>query len=86
MGIKPDEQIRPLSQIAADIRTNWPTLAMAGYAAVPYVDAMASLAGIGDRYFQDSAESIVRYFLSNAGGWRGQHAKRIKAELRAMLS
>jgi hypothetical protein len=85
MGVKLDQQKRPLREIAADIRANWPTLAKAGYAAVPYVEAMEDLDSIGGRYFADSAEYIVRYFLSNAGSWRGEQAKAIKAELRAML-
>jgi hypothetical protein len=33
----------------------------------------------------DGAETIVRYFLSNASTWRGEDAKRIKAELKSML-
>ena len=28
---------------------------------------------------------IVRYFLSNATTWRGEDARRIKAELKALL-
>ena len=30
----------------------------------------------------DSGRSIVRYFLGNAGAWRGDVAKAIKAELK----
>ena len=30
----------------------------------------------------DSGRSIVRYFLGNAGTWRGDVAKAIKAELK----
>ena len=85
MAVKADKQNRALSAIAADIRANWPTLARAGFAAAPYVEAMESLNLITDRYYQDSAETIVRYFLGNAGSWRGDAAKRIKAELRAMV-
>ena len=33
----------------------------------------------------NSAESVVQYFLANAGTWRGDDAKRIKAELKSML-
>lgn len=73
---------RPLHIIADDIRCNWNNLS--AYAA-PYVDAMTDLSKLNDMYHSDSATSIVRYFLSNAGSWRGEHAKRIKAELNAML-
>jgi hypothetical protein len=33
----------------------------------------------------DSARSVVLYFLSNASSWRGDVAKRVKAELKAHL-
>ena len=73
---------RPLYEIAADIRRNWPK---PYFGAVPYIQAMGSLNSISDNYGFDSADSIVRYFLSNAGTWRGEDARRIKAELKAML-
>ena len=73
---------RSLNQIATDIRANWPTV---DYAAVPYLKAMAELNSVRDPFYYDSGESIVRYFLANAATWRGETAKRIKAELKAML-
>jgi len=73
---------RPLYEIAADIRRTW---AKPNFAAVPYLGAMGELNRITDKYFEDSADSIVRYFLSNAGTWRGEDARRIKTELRSML-
>lgn len=75
-------QQRPLSDIARDIRENWSNV---NYAAEPYVLAMTFLHSIEDNYYQDTAESVVRYFLVNATGWRGPEAQRIKAELKAML-
>lgn len=45
---------------------------------------MASLTNISDSYGADSAKSIVCYFLANAGTWRGEVAKRVKAELKKM--
>jgi hypothetical protein len=77
--------IRPLREIAADIREHWATLATAGYAAAPYVEAMEELDDINGRYFQDSARGIVQYFLGNATAWRGEDARRVKAELKALL-
>jgi hypothetical protein len=47
---------------------------------------MRSLHSLTDRYYYDSAESVVRYFLANAGQWRGPVAREIKAELKAMLA
>jgi hypothetical protein len=38
-----------------------------------------------DAYYYDSASEIVARFLSNATSWRGEDARRIKAELNAML-
>lgn len=73
---------RALSVIARDIKASWLNVY---FGAVPYLQAMASLQSIRDDYGQDSAESIVRYFLSNATTWRGPDARRIKAELKALL-
>jgi hypothetical protein len=73
---------RPLHVIAADIMRDW---IKPNFAAVPYLKAMRALDSISDRYYYDSAESAVRYFLANAGQWRGPVAREIKAELKAML-
>ncbi len=73
---------RSLSRIANEIGGDWGNV---NYGAVPYLEAMGALDGIDDQYYQDSAKSVVRYFLSNARTWRGAVAKRIKAELNAML-
>ena len=73
---------RPLNQIASEIALDWPR---PGFAAVPYLRALATLASINDHYGADSARMVVAYFLSNATQWRGPTARRIKAELREML-
>jgi hypothetical protein len=73
---------RPLHAIALDIQRDW---TKPNYAAVPYLNAMRALSDISDRYYYDDAESVVRYFLSNATSWRGDKAREIKAELKAML-
>jgi hypothetical protein len=49
------------------------------------MNAMRSLDDIKDTFYADSAQSVVLYFLSNAATWRGETAKRIKAELKSML-
>ncbi len=74
--------IRSLNIIAKDIRKDW---TKPNYAAVPYLDAMLHLDTIHDSYYYDNASDIVRYFLSNATSWRGETARAIKAELKAML-
>jgi hypothetical protein len=76
------ETQRLLSQIALDISRNWKNTY---YGAIPYLEAMSTLSSINDNYGCDSARSIVLYFLANANSWRGPEARRIKAELKAIL-
>jgi len=72
---------RSIRSIALDIRKEW---AKVNYAAKPYLDAMMELNSINDKYYNDSAKSIVLYFLSNASSFRGERAKVLKAELKAL--
>lgn len=74
--------MRPLFDIAREIRKDWKNVSC--YAA-PYLNAMSCLNSVDDNYIMDSGRSIVCYFLANAGSWRGETAKRIKAELKAMV-
>ena len=74
--------VRPLYQIAADIRKNWKPV---NYAAKPYLEAMECLTSLNDAYGADSGRTAVLYFLSNASSWRGDVARTIKAELNSML-
>lgn len=73
---------RTLSAIARDIRSEWKRV---NYGAAPYLRAMLELEGIGDMYGCDDARSVVRYFLANATSFRGDRARALKAELRALL-
>lgn len=73
---------RSIREIAAEVDEDW---AKVYFGARPYLDAMYSLDSINDNYFLDSGASIVSYFLGNAATWRGETAKRVKAELKAML-
>jgi hypothetical protein len=72
---------RPINEIAREIDADWKPI---NYAALPYLNAMHSLEQITDHYGYDTGLSIVLYFLSNAGTWRGEKARRIKAELNAI--
>ncbi len=74
---------RPLSEIAAEIRADWKKV---NYAAVPYLEAMEELDDINDPYYEDTARDIVIRFGLNAGTWRGETARRIKAELKALAA
>ena len=71
---------RPLYEIAREIRKAWTKVSPY---AEPYLEAMESLNSINDNYYFDSGKSIVLYFLSNANTWRGEDARRIKAELKS---
>lgn len=82
MTTKVKKQVRPLYQIANEIRKDWGT--KVNFGAKPYLDAMATLNSIEDNYIMDSGKSIVLYFLSNASTWRGEKAKEIKKELKSM--
>lgn len=75
---------RSLAQIAAEIKAD-PAYARTAWCAGPYVDAMYCLTSIDDRLGYDSGRSIVLYALSNLQQWRGDTARRIKAELKTML-
>lgn len=73
---------RPIYEIGAEIRKYWENVY---FGAVPYLRAFASLDSIKDNYGADSARSIVLYFLGNAKAFRGEHARRIKTELKSLL-
>lgn len=92
----PNSNVRPLYEIANEIRKDWEkvTIDKNGkekrgkiyFGAVPYLQAMSCITSIKDNYGWDSGDTIVRYFLANASTWRGDVAKRIKAELKKMIS
>ena len=63
---------RSIAAIAREIRRDWKA---PYFGAVPYLD----------RYLEDSGKSVVMYFLSNATTWKGDVARRVKAELKSML-
>lgn len=80
---------RPIHEIAAEIDRTWRDKqgapAKARWCAEPYLDAMRTLTTMDEMYGLDTAVSVVLYFLSNAAQFRGEDARRLKAELRSML-
>jgi len=74
---------RKIYEIAAEIRRDWKNV---HYAATPYLNAMGELDDIDEMYMNDSASSVVAYFLSNASTWRGDTARKVKKELNDMLN
>jgi len=73
---------RPIHEISREIRADW---LKPYFGAVPYLIAMETLTSTSDNYGCDSARSVLAYFLSNATTWRGETARKIKLELKAML-
>lgn len=74
---------RKLSEIAQEIEATWPNV---NFAAKPYLDAMQMVDSPEDVYHCVNGKSIVLYFLSNAATWRGEDARRIKAELKEVIN
>lgn len=80
------KETRLLSVIADEIREDWDKIGEeVSPHAEPYLQVMETLSYINDSFGQESGKSIVLYFLSNATHWRGDVARRVKAELRGLL-
>lgn len=73
---------RPIYEIALEIKSLWKK---PYFGAVPYLDAMVHLDSIDDYYFLDTAKEVVLYFLANASTFRGEDARRLKAELKSLV-
>ena len=73
---------RTLSEIAKDILQHWKN---PYFGAKPYIQAMLLIHSSDPKapYLAESAEDIVAYFLANATTFRGEDARRIKAELKS---
>lgn len=73
---------RPINVIALDIAFNWKNISPH---ARPYLDAMHDMNKIDEPYlYERDCKGTLLYFLSNAQGWRGEDARRVKKELLAM--
>jgi hypothetical protein len=79
---KTKKQMRPLNEIAGEIRRDWKKVY---FGAVPYLDALECMESPQGNFGCDSGREIVLYFLSNATTWKGEVARRVKAELKGML-
>jgi thiamine biosynthesis protein ThiC len=77
-----DTTTRSLAVIRDEIVRDWHN---PYFGAVPYLQAMGRLDKITDQLGWDDGTDIVIRFLSNARTWRGDTARRVKAELKAML-
>ncbi len=73
---------RPLPEITREIRKDWRPMyrpAEAHFEAFEYAD------NVNQMYGCDSVKSEILYFLGNAGTWKGEVARRVKAELKALV-
>ncbi len=80
--------LRPLNKIAAEILTLWRTAPPSQNVmrfSMPYVRAMLDLKSCSDKYGLEYGDMIVAYATSNMTNWRGEDARRIKAELKLHL-
>ena len=75
--------MRKVNEIAREIQQDWKNIP---YYAQPYLNAMKHVEHMDDDFYLDNGVSVILYFLSNAGSWRGETARRVKAELKAMLA
>lgn len=75
--------MRPIYEIAREIKKVWGS--KVNYGAKPYLDAMQFLTDKNSAYGQDSAKSVVNYFLANASTFRGVEAKALKEELKQVI-
>ena len=74
--------MRTLHEIAGEIRHDWKKVY---FGAVPYLEALECMESPQGNFGADSGREIVLYFLSNATTWKGETARRIKAELKEAL-
>lgn len=89
-----DANKRTFSTIAAEVVGLWrktygpaENLPLSLKCALPYLRAMLKCNTTNKNmpYCAETVESVVLYFLANITYWKGDDAKRIKAELKAML-
>jgi hypothetical protein len=80
--------MRPLNQLAAEILVDWkesPSSAAYRVFAKPYVEAMLSMQKCSDMYGMEYGDMIVARALNALHQWRGETARKVKAELNAHL-
>jgi hypothetical protein len=73
---------RPVYKIAEEILNDWTS---PHFAARPYLAAMLTINSHCENYGQDTAKSIILYFLSNSTTYRGLKAQELKKELKTLI-
>lgn len=81
--------MRTFAEIAREIKSLWKKSRPVYIEyAKPYLDAMLEIDSTSKDapYYYEDARTVVLYFLANVDYWRGEDARRIKAELKAMVA
>jgi hypothetical protein len=73
---------RPVYKIAEEILNDWQA---PYFGARPYLAAMLTINNELENYGQDTAKTVILYFLSNASTYRGSKAKELKSELKTLI-
>lgn len=76
------KELRPLRDIAVEIRRAWTAITPA---ARPWVNAMAAVDTVTDTWGKDTGKDIIENFLKNCKGFEGEDAARLKNDLEAHL-
>lgn len=79
--------MRSPRDLALDIRADYARKGKpVHYSAKPYVDAMAQLDSWFESFHADDALTCAVYAFSNLSTWRGDEARAIKAEWKAIYA
>jgi hypothetical protein len=85
--VAPAPLTRTLSAVAREILADHREQGKELYfGAVPYVRAMLALDALDDRFGDEKGADIVPYAVSNLSYWRGETARRVKAELNGAMA
>lgn len=74
--------MRKINKISDEIKKDWKKI---HYTAAPYLYAMGQVEKLEDKFIKTNGKNLILKFLSNAGTWRGETARQIKAELKEMV-
>lgn len=72
--------MRSINAIAQEIKAAWPNI---NPYAEQYRHALEHC--VDGKYICEDENSLILYFLTNASSWRGEEARRLKAELKQRI-
>ena len=77
--------LKSLYDFSREIYADWPNVNVSNRQAAMYLFAFSNYHMLRDHYVAGPIASCVRGILVHAGGWRGETARQIKAELWELL-